>query len=115
LTHSDGSKYVGEWQNDLRHGIGKIIQADGSSAGLGRWEKSVCRRMLHNTVSVDNPEQAYPACTICAAAPVDMVVYPCAHMHFCSTCIDRWLNGLKKGICPSCKGIVTGTQRVFLP
>lgn len=115
FTYPDGSKYVGEWQNDFKHGVGKIIEADGSSAGLGRWENAVCRRMLHNTVSVDNPEQAYPACTICAAAPVDMVVYPCAHMHFCSTCIDQWLNHWKKRTCPSCKEHVTGTQRIFLP
>lgn len=115
LLRRDGTTYEGAFQKGKKHGVGKIIKADGSSAGLGRWENDVYQRMLHNTVSVDNPEQAYPVCTICAAAPVDMVVYPCAHMHFCSTCIDQWLNHWKKTTCPSCKEHVTGTQRVFLP
>lgn len=30
-TNADGSSYVGEWQDDRQHGIGKEIYPDGKS------------------------------------------------------------------------------------
>ena len=37
FTWQSGDKYEGEWQNDMAHGKGAQIRADGSVAHSGRW------------------------------------------------------------------------------
>ena len=115
LNQRDGSKYEGVFENDKKHGVGKILQCDGSSRGLGRWENGKFVRLLHHTVPVHDPQQAHPACTICRERPVDTIVFPCKHMHFCSICIDEWRNRRGNHSCPYCRINITDTHQVFLP
>lgn len=37
MHYADGSSYVGQFENDIRHGQGKFIACDGS-VQEGKWE-----------------------------------------------------------------------------
>lgn len=43
-------------------------------------------------------------CKICYSRPRNVVIYPCLHAQYCSTCIKRLMNMGRE--CPSCRGYI---------
>lgn len=65
ITHADRETYVGDWQDDMRHGQGEVSTADGNQysgswkrdlkhgSGLERWSDGAC----YNGAFVDGLQQ----------------------------------------------------------
>ena len=37
MQYIDGTKYIGEWYKDKKHGKGKLIQSNGEEGKIGLW------------------------------------------------------------------------------
>jgi hypothetical protein len=49
---------------------------------------------------------------ICTDNPATFVIVPCGHVCLCETCKDTLI--ARGGDCPKCRGIMSGTFKVFL-
>ena len=51
MTFSDGAKYLGQWKEDIFHGVGTMIFPDGAKH-VGQWEDG----KAHGYGAIYNPD-----------------------------------------------------------
>lgn len=106
MTYSfSGDTYEGSWRKGVPHGKGKLVEKSHGNVYEGSWEegRKTGEFVLKGTVT----EEQRALCRICYSEEINTAFYTCGHVVTCYSCANR------EDICPVCRRPIVARLQLY--